>query len=476
MTQRKLSNEGLVYAAGGAFQLVATLLTLPLMTRVLDQRQFGIAVTLQIVSQLATHLGSAGLPTATMREYFDGSGGPQRSRRLVLLSVPSAAAVALVLLLTAPLWIKVFASITADWALVLALGVAIPRSLTSSGLGYLRATHKVGQFVTISVMNTVGAQLFGVGIAWLLDGSVASYFGGFWIGSVVACGLTWISSEAPRSILWGTELRRVLVYALPTVPHAIATLVLQAGDRVIVERALGVVEVGKYQIAYLLATLPIPALVAFNNAWSPRLAAADLTGDFDKELLGPSSLMLRLVPSGGAICAMLAPVLIQVGLPAEYDADALRTPIGIVSAIALSFAVYVIATQVLIAARKTAALAVVTPLAGAMNIGLNLFLVPRHGLAGAAVATVVTYGLMAIALTVVATRVRPYKLPIGSLALGIAASIYGVSTMLLGVSGTPSMAARALLCVPPTIIAIHSVRSRPDSIIGTSPSSPPTLI
>lgn len=456
-----LGREAAAYSLGGAMQLIATLLALPLMTRVLDDEQFGLAVTLQLIAQLCVHLGSAGLPLATMREYFDTNGGQDRSRKLVLTSIGTAAFAALAIAATSVLWINVFDSVTLGTAIWLAIAVTLPRSITASALGHLRATHAVGRFLSISIANTVGAQIVGIAIAGAFDRTASNFIAGYLFGSVVAAGWAWVAVSSPTQILRGSELRRVLRYTLPSVAHALATLVLSAGDRIVIETVLGVAEVGRYQVAYLLASLPVHALVAFNNAWSPRLAAAHESGRFLEGLQAPANTLVVVVPCIGAACALLAPALIATALPASYDAAELRVPIAIISSVSLSFVLYVIATQAVVVERRTLVLAVVTPSAAVLNVGLNAVLIPRHALAGAAVATLVSYAVMAAGLTVFARRLHPYRLSGLALGIGLGVTLYGTTTVLFDASEVTDVLVRIVLLIPLAAIAASTLRRSP---------------
>lgn len=454
----KLGREAAAYTLGGALQLLATLLAFPLMTRVLSDEQFGLAVTLQLIAQLCVHIGSAGLPLATMREFFDADGGQDRSKRLILTSSVTALTAASFIAATSRLWITVFDSVTLGTAIWLAIAVTVPRSVTASALGHLRARHAVRPFLAISITNTVGAQLVGIAIAASFDQSASNFIAGYLIGSVVAAAWSWITASRPTAFLRGPALRRVFRYALPTVAHALATLVLSAGDRIVIETVLGLSEVGRYQIAYLLASLPVHALIAFNNAWSPRLAAANEAGQFLKALQGPANTLLITIPCLGAACALVSPTLISIGLPDSYDAADLRVPIAVISSVALSFAVYVIATQALIIERRTLVLAIVTPSAAVINIVLNTVLVPRHGLTGAAIATSITYVAMAGVLTVLARRLHRYRLSGIALALGAIATLYGALTTIIAVSGLAGILLRFILLAPLAAVTVAAIR------------------
>jgi O-antigen/teichoic acid export membrane protein len=60
-------------------------------------------------------------------------------------------------------------------------------------------------------------------------------------------------------------------------------------------------------------------------------------------------------------------------------------------------------------ARRTGFNWVVTGIAAALNIALNLALIPRYGMLGAAIATVAAYALMFVGMTLNAQRV--YRVP-----------------------------------------------------------------
>jgi O-antigen/teichoic acid export membrane protein len=75
---------------------------------------------------------------------------------------------------------------------------------------------------------------------------------------------------------------------------------------------------------------------------------------------------------------------------------------GIVSLLTTGFSI----------ARRTGRLALLTVAAAAINIGLNFALIPPWGIVGAAVATGVAYGLLAVGYYIAAQRV--YHMPYSS--------------------------------------------------------------
>ncbi|MEZ5343608.1 MAG: lipopolysaccharide biosynthesis protein [Acidimicrobiales bacterium] len=452
MANRRLARDALAYTIGGTLQLLATLLLLPIATRVLPEDEYGFVVLLQLVTLVSVLAGGLGFPVAAMREYFTPDGGVDRARRVVASTVPAAALVAIVGSIGFVIWQRSSATETATTAVLLSIAVSVPRALVASGLGYIRSNRDVRSFLGISIVNTIGAQLAGVAVAFVAGRTATNFMLGFVVGSAVAALWTWVACGRPLGLLAWPQAREVFRYSLPIVPAALATLVLQAGDRLVVQASMGSVEVGRYQVGYLLASLAVPALVAFNNAWGPQLAEASENGSFGQALDEPISAIVLGASWAGTCCAVLAPAMIAQALPKSYDADGLRVVIAIVAASSFWFAIYVVATQVLAAARRTKILAVATPLATAINVGLNLWLVPRYGLEGAAAATTVAYVFLAVVATMAARTIHRYPLDLVTLGGGVAAGIYGAAAIPIGTDSARDVLLRAIVTIPALVV------------------------
>jgi len=160
-----------------------------------------------------------------------------------------------------------------------------------------------------------------------------------------------------------------------------------------VERIVGIEAAGRYYVAYVVATLPVLAVQALNNAWSPLVVGA---GRERWSLLADTGATVVVAAgAAGAAVAVAAPVLLTLSAPGEYQPDDLVHVVAGIAIAAPLFASYTASVLCLIAAGRTAALMWITPAVAVLNIALNLALLPELGLGGAAIATVAAYGAQA---------------------------------------------------------------------------------
>jgi len=190
------------------------------------------------------------------------------------------------------------------------------------------------------------------------------------------------------------------VFALPLVPSALSSFVLSTSDRLIIEANLGSESVARYQVAYNIGSLPMLLLWVLHSAWMPRFFG--ITDDTERRAVLAESrdaLYRLLIPVLiGFACG--APLVLRVWAPASYQPDRLLLLVCIVLITAIPSAGQLAVTRALTADGRTAVTAVVTIVAAALNIALNVIMVPRLGLTGSALATLAAYAFLHVGLSV----------------------------------------------------------------------------
>jgi O-antigen/teichoic acid export membrane protein len=193
---------------------------------------------------------------------------------------------------------------------------------------------------------------------------------------------------------------------LPLIPHSVSAFIMAAGDRVVILRLQGVESVGRYQIPYAIGSLGFLLLTAVNQAWAPIIFKAEeqvrwrVLSDMSATLLVIATL------TGGALAISAAPIL-TVFAPADYRLEELAPVSIIVAAAIVPLTAFTGYGHPLVWLARTRPMAIITPVAATLNIGLNVLLIPALGLEGAAVATLVSYVFLAAAIGVLSRRVAP---------------------------------------------------------------------
>jgi O-antigen/teichoic acid export membrane protein len=183
-----------------------------------------------------------------------------------------------------------------------------------------------------------------------------------------------------------------------------AGLVLNLGDRLVVLRYLGQAAVGRYQIAYNAAGIIILLLSVLNQAWEPTIYAAKDEG-LRRSILARSrdQLFYLEVPLILGV-ALGAPIALRILAPPSFHPAGLVDVVALVAISAIPYAAYLANLRTLMAYRGVTSLVWAGPVCACANIGLNILLVPRLGIDGSALATLVCYGMLAATTRIVAQR------------------------------------------------------------------------
>jgi O-antigen/teichoic acid export membrane protein len=179
------------------------------------------------------------------------------------------------------------------------------------------------------------------------------------------------------------------------VPQQLSGFILFAGDRIVVRHDLGSAATGRYSVAYNVGSLGIILLVFVNQAWMPRIyAVADRVARSRLLASSRNVMNLLLIP---VVCGLGAgaPVVLRVWAPRSFDPTGLTWIVAIVAIYTFPYGQFLSNLRALMSEGKTGRAAVTTLVAAAVNVGLNIVMVPFLGITGSAIATVLSYTLLA---------------------------------------------------------------------------------
>jgi O-antigen/teichoic acid export membrane protein len=401
---RRLLGSGRWDTVARAAQLSAGLLVLPVVTRVLGPADYGTVAAALIAVQVLTYLAAAGIPAAVTRIYFEGEAGPERARGLILVAAVTALAVVAVADLTGNGWSRIFSDVPYRGTLRAATWASLPFAFLMAPQFYLRAAQRTVAFAALALASSAGAQLLGLFAITVLDGGPTGYVAGLAAGYTVAAawGVALTRPWQARPSLLAAALR----YGLPTVPHGLALFILSAGDRVVIERVDGIAEVGRYQVAYIVGALGLSFAGALYNAWTPLILGESearrraVLAATTRHLLGIGAIVTAGLAIGG-------PVALRIAAPGSFDPGTLTAVTAVVALSLLPYLWYLAAALVVFQEKRTGVLAWATPLVAALNVALNVWLVPVFGLTGAAATTAASYAVLAVLVLAAARRMTP---------------------------------------------------------------------
>lgn len=403
---RQLLGRGSIYTLGTALALVSSALAIPAASRLLGSGEYGV-ITLALASQLLLiPIANLGLPLAILRFYFDReeSTNPHLLAKRLAVSVPLVAfAIVGIVFASALVWAPQLLPDDPD-AILVGIALALPGTAVGASMALLRAEERPVAFVSVAILSGVGGQVLGIG-ALLVTPTPMSYLAGYAVAMTIG-GLVGLKVAGALSAPPATPrvLRHALQYSLPIVPSTLAIFVLGLGDRVVIQLIDGSSAVGKYQIGYAFGSIGIAFITSLQNAWLPITFGAGEESRWSS-LAETGATVVRLAAFTAGFLALAAPTVLRLVVPGSYDPHLLGEVAAIVALTTLPVTVYVAHSQVLLWTKHTRPLAVITPLAAALNLGLVAVLLPPFGLRGAAAATVIALLVQALLTTAAAHRI-----------------------------------------------------------------------
>jgi O-antigen/teichoic acid export membrane protein len=235
--------------------------------------------------------------------------------------------------------------------------------------------------------------VFVAGFDWGLEGF---YLAGI-VSALPTLAVALGMSRVPiRGVVSLGRVRSMLAFALPLVPVALTTWLTQFADRYFVLHFASLRELGHYAIGGRLANVLLFAVGAFAFAWSP-FALELMARDPEREHVARARALVYVAIGAcfGAVCLSVyaREFLRTVTDPAFEDSYKV---VGILCLGAVAAGLSAVLGTGITIARKTGYFARYAAYGAALNIALNLLLVPPFGMIGAAISAAATYGMIAV--------------------------------------------------------------------------------
>jgi len=341
------------------------------------------------------------------------------------------------------------------WAAAAGLSAILARSLVRLFQERRRAAGEVGASVRLDMAQSGGGFAFGAAFALLGLGGSAPLLG--LTVAALMCMPFALPKELPAARGGKLDFKRLKAYAAYGFPVSAAMLlaiVLATSDRFLIAAFLDEASVGAYHAAYSLSNRTLDIMFLWlGAAGGPALVMALERGGheaLDKAAREQvSTILLVTLPAAAGLALVarpLADVMVGEGL---RDAAALVTPW-----IALAGLFGGLATHYLLQAftlgHRTKLLLLASCAPVIANLALNLWLIPAHGLIGAAWATAATYAFAAAAYWTLGRRSMRLPIPLDTLAKAAAAT----GVMALAVMAVPAVGGALELVAKATVGAV----------------------
>jgi len=404
----RLGKQSAIYGLGGLVSRILAVVLLPLYTSYLSTEDYGKIETLVAATAVLAIVLKLGFSSAFFRFYFDAEDDDGRTRvvRTSFWFTMVSATAGLILACVFADQISHLLQLGSEEGLVYAAAVGLWAGMNYEQMSALfRAEERSVGYVIASLSNiliTVGATVLLVVV--LHEGPL-----GVLVGNFIGTLCVYFVLLGYRRYQLGLEFDRKLFramnkFGMPLVPAALALWAVNFIDRLFIAFYKDQSEVGVYSVAVRVSSALVFIMIAFRTAW-PAFAYS-ITDDHDARRTYSYVLTYVVYVTCWVSLAfgVLAPWIVRLlaGNPSFYRAaDA-------VPLLAFAGAAYTAYTVMAIGsgrARKTQWNWVIAAVAAAVNVGLNILLIPPYGMIGAAIATVAAYVALFIGMVIYSQEV-----------------------------------------------------------------------
>ena len=406
---RRLTRHSAVYGVGGLVSRILATILLPLYTHYLPPSAYGQVEWVTAASAVLAIVLQLGISSAFFRFYFDAKAAAEKLTvvRTSFWFTMATSTLGLVLGVLFARQIAQVAHLGHATTLVRAGAVGLWAQTNYQQLTALfRVEERSTQYAIASVVNvlvTVAAMVVFVAVFhWGAVGLVVGNFTGTLVVYValVAYRREQLGLEFDRALF-----RRMQHFGMPLVPSALALWVINFVDRQFVIDYKGLGEAGVYSAAVKIASVITFVLIAFRTAWPAFAYSIEDDREARRTYAFVLTYLLAFASWVSLLLGALAPWWTHLLTAPKYH----RAEEGI-ALLAFAGAFYAGYTVLAIGsgrARRTQLNWVVTGVGAAVNVGLNFWLIPRWGMVGAAISTLVSYVVLFAGMTLYSQHVYP---------------------------------------------------------------------
>ena len=402
---------------------------LPILTKWLGASLYGTWSLIWVTVVLITPLATLGLGLAMVR-FLAAEGDVARIRERFLSVVFTVLAagvfVSIILILCSDLFASsIMGDISSSHLVKLASFMILTQALSQIGVAFFR-TFRQMKLYSLLLLAKAAAQL-GLMVAflllgWELKGLIIAVLisDTLCLAVALSAALRQIGFQIPRF----TELKSYLKYGLPLVPSSAMLWIIHSSDRYMVGYFMEAKDVGIYAAAYALASIISLLLVPLQVVLLPAVSKSYDDGEIARTRTflkySLKYLMMLSIPSAFGLSILASPLL-RILTTAEFTSGSVVIPF--VASGLLFYGLYQVCLYVLYLAKKTQLELILLSIGAALNIGLNVLLVPYLGIMGAAVATLAAFFVLGMLTVLVSFRYFKFDLSLPFIVKSILASV-----------------------------------------------------
>ncbi len=408
--KNKLFKGFAVYLGSSVINKAIPFLLLPILTRYLSTKEYGILAIYQVMMTFGLPLVGMSMQNNITRNFFSKSKEYVASmvfNLLVVLILSSSLfliAISIYLSVGGPQF-----SIPERWLYALPV-IAFMNMVNSFNLTILRNRKKALEFglfeILVTTIDLSVTILLIVVYSYGWEGRASGILAAALISGIISLYRIW-KSEYLIFKFDKIKFREILKISMPLIPYGLGTAIITLSDRIFINQMVSTSAVGIYTVGYQFGMIMLLIVTAFNRVWSPWMyeELAEESEEKKRSIVKTT----YLVGSSYILIAILLTIISYYLLP-YMTALEYHSGIEYVIWIALGYAfngIFALVFPYLVHVGKTSFLGIISMTGAVINLGLNYWLISLNQALGAAEATLITYIIMAFCLVIYSNKQYP---------------------------------------------------------------------
>lgn len=453
---RRLGADTAIYGISTIIGRFLSFLLVPFYTNVLTTSQYGIVANVYSYLAFLNVLYSYGMESAYFR-YASSlePGDPKEKFSTPFFSIVGTSALfsGTIIAFATPLTHLFLIGEDLYRILYFSAGILFFDALVIVPFASLRLARRAKFFATLKVINIASNVVFNVISLLLLRWGIEGIF----ISGLASSALTFalLIPHITKSCGWKFSpalYAALLKFGLPYIPVGISAMVIQVINRPMLKAFTDDSNVGIFQANYRLGIFMNLFTAMFDYAWKPFFLSH--AKDENAKALFARVLTYFLIVMCGIflVISFFIPDFVQIRIFGRHIIHPdYWSGLGIVPVVLLGYlfgGIFIHFNAGIFIEKKTAYLLPTSILGAVANITANLILIPRHGIVGAAYATLISYVLATAALYFVAQHFYGIEYEYWRIAkLAASVAVVYVLNLVAASYGWDSVMIKLILCL-----------------------------
>ncbi len=426
---RKLALHISNYSIGNLLVTISGLVSFPIFTRVFTVDEYGVMNLIATTLALLLAISKLGIQHSIVRFYGESKSKAGGAGVSEYLSTTLFGMMAIALAVTLA-WAAVSQLIPTSWwsdprisdLFLLTSALLFVRNIDSCLVNFLRAEERSGQLNIYNVIKRYGMLALVLCTLFFVARDLYGYFWATVIGEAIGTALLFaLMIRTHRFSIYEFSpalFRKMLIFGIPMIAYELSGIILNIGDRYVIEAKLGAGPLGVYSAAYnfcqyvqavFLVAVGQAVVPMYIRSWEEKGAAE--TARFVRQTM--HYYLMLAFPLVAGVSAVGREMLVV--LASEKYADGAAIIPYVSSGMAADAALAIIGAALYIH-KRTIIMAGLMTVCAVLNVALNLWLVPILGITGAAVATLIAFVALMSGAHCAGNRLIPISFPWASAA------------------------------------------------------------